>query len=229
MSLNAGKIKNESNFKRPDPLEPGAYPGRLVWVIDLGVQEQDDYQGQEKPPRQMVYTTYELSDEFLLDDEGNELEDKPRFYSEDFPLHSLESDKAKSTIRYTSLDPKLEFGGNWPDVIGAPVIINIIQKKKQRDGSIYDRIGSTSTMRAKEADKLPNLVNEPKVFSFDDPDMEVFGSLPQWLQDKIKGALNFEGSKVEELLVGEPKAKKKDKVEKEQVEEPVAANNEEDW
>lgn len=229
MSLNAGEIKNESNFKRPDPLEPGAYPGRLVWVIDLGVQEQDDYQGQEKPPRQMVYTTYELSDEFLLDDEGNELEDKPRFYSEDFPLHSLDSDKAKSTIRYTALDPKLEFGGNWPDVVGAPVIINLIQKKKQRDGSIYDRIGSTSTMRSKEADKLPNLVNEPKVFSFDDPDMEVFGSLPQWLQDKIKGALNFEGSKVEELLGSEPKTKKKEKVEKEQLEEPVAANDEEDW
>jgi len=57
-------------------------------------------------------------------------------------------------------------------------------------------------MRAKEASKAPDLVNDGKVFDIDSPDLDVFLSLPQWLQEKIQGNLDYEGSVLQEALSG---------------------------
>ena len=57
-------------------------------------------------------------------------------------------------------------------------------------------------MRAKEAAKAPALVNPTKVFDIDEPDMEVFNSLPEWIQEKMKNNLNFSGSPLEAALGG---------------------------
>jgi hypothetical protein len=49
----------------------------------------------------------------------------------------------------------------------------------------------------------------------DDPDLGVFQKFPEWLREKIKGNLKYEGSKLQKLLGGEaPKPK-------EQAAEPV--------
>lgn len=225
MALNAGKIKQESNFKRPDPLTPGAYPARLVQIIDLGIQKQDAWDGEEKPPKPEVYTTYELVDEFLQDDDGNDIEDKPRWISERFTLNSLDSDLAKSTQRYLAIDPERQFGGDWSQLGGAPATVNIVNKKKKKDGSVYDKIGSVSGMRDKDAARLPELVNDVKIFDFDEPDMEVFGALPTWLQDVMKEALNFEGSALEKALGSDPAPKK----EKPEATPEPEAEGDEDW
>lgn len=228
MALNAGKIKMENKFKQ-EVLEPAAYPGRVVQVIALGTQKQDAWEGQEKPPKPEIYMTYEFSDEFLKDEDGNDLEDKPRWMSERFTLNSLDSEMATSTKRYFSIDPENKFGGDFSQLIGMPCTINVVNKKKKKDGSTYDKIGSISGMREKQAKTLPELVNEPKLFDFDEPDMEVFGSLPQWLQDVIKEALDFEGSNLEKALNEEPSVKKKENdVEESQVEEDTP-EEEEDW
>ena len=63
-------------------------------------------------------------------------------------------------------------------------------------------------MRARDIEKCPELKNPAKVFDLDNPDMVVFGSLPQWLQDKIKGNLNFNGSKLQAALGGEKQPEK---------------------
>lgn len=198
MALKASDYKSESKFDRPDPLEPGTYPGRLVQVISLGLQPQRPYKGDEKPPKHEIYTTYELLDEFLKDEEGNDIEDKPRWISETFTMNSLDSDLAKSTKRYLALDPKNIHKGDWAKIVGAPGMITIIQNAKE--DVVYNNISSVQSMRAKEADNAPDLVNEPKVFDIDDPDIEVFLSLPTWLQDKIKDNLEYEGSILEKKL-----------------------------
>jgi hypothetical protein len=38
------------------------------------------------------------------------------------------------------------------------------------------------------------------VFDLDEPDMEVFNALPDWIKDKIKGNLNFQGSPLQAAL-----------------------------
>lgn len=201
MSFKAPKgNQNKDRVDQPN-IEAGGYPGRLVQLIDLGLQPQKPYQGQEKAPVQMVMFTYELVDCFMLDEEGNEIEDKPRWISETLPFLPLKSDKAKSTQRYKAFDPTEENEGDWAKYIGAPVTVTIINNPG-KEGKVYDNIASLSPMRPRDVEKCPPLKNPTKMFSLEDPDIEVFNSLPEWIRDKIKGNLNFKGSKLEKLLSG---------------------------
>ena len=242
MALNASKLpKTGGNRKPVDPLEPGTYPARVVQIITLGLQEQQPYKGEPKPPVQELYVTYELLDEFMKDEEGNDILDKPRWLSENFGFHSLDSDLAKSTKRYFALDPEKEHGGDWAALLGAPCMVTVIQKPSKKDPEIiYNNITGVSSMRAKEAAKAPDLVNEGKVFDIDEPDMEIFQSLPEWLQDKIKGNLDFEGSALQRALEGVQKpakdsgrgdTQKVKKATSEAAESPSDASDgdEEDW
>lgn len=202
MALVANKTQSSSSASRVEQpvLDVGNYPGRLVQIIDLGVQPQRPYQGQEKPPAHEIMLTYELVDSFMVDENGKELEDKPRWISETFPLRSLEADKAKSTQRYKALDPSGEYDGDFSQCIGAPVNVTIVHGGINKNtNKPYENVGNISTMRARDAEKCPELVNPPKVFDLDNPDMKVFGALPQWLQEKIKGNLHYKGSKLAAL------------------------------
>lgn len=214
MGLKASKEAPKGNFKRPDPLEPGGYPGRLVRVIDLGLQNQQAYQGQPKPPAHMISVTYELSDEFLKDAEGNDLTDKPRWVSEEFALNPLSSDLANSTKRYLVLDPEKEFDGDWVKCLGAPCMVNLVQNPSKKTGQIYEKVTSIAALRKKDADKLPELVNEAKFFDLTDPDMEFFNSLPQFMRDKITANLEFSGSVLEKAMKANPAPEKQKKEEK---------------
>lgn len=188
------------NGKKAPPIESGTYPARLVQVITLGLQPQRPFKGEEKPPAYELYTTYEFADEFLKDEDGNDILDKPRWLSETFPFYSLGSDRAKSTQRYTALDPSHKYEGDWEQLLGAPVMITVTQDKSAKDNNIYNNISHTANMREKDAGKLPALVNPPKLFDLSNPDLTIFLSLPEWLQDKIKANLEYPGSALERAL-----------------------------
>lgn len=221
MPMNVKKMKGNNNkdFKRPDPLEDGTYAGRVVQIIDLGLQPQREYQGQTKSPKYEVYMTYELVEEFMKDDDGNDLEDKPRWISERIPLSSIDNDKAKSTKRYNALDPNMDHDGDFSALIAAPAEITVGTQagKGRHEGKVFENVVNVSPMRAKKAAGLPELVNEPKVFVLDNPDMEVFEKLPDFLKTIITSNLEFSGSRLEALLKGEKpsgKGKAKGKAEK---------------
>jgi hypothetical protein len=197
MSLNASKAPAPG--PRTPPLEAGTYPGRLVQVIDLGMQKQRPWQGQEKPPAHMISLTYELVDEFLLDEDDQEDKEKPRFITEEFVLFNLASERAKSTARYNALDPEGISEGDFSDLLETPVNITIVQNPT-KDGRIFNNIASISTMRNKDRKRTAELVNKPKMLDLDDPDLEVFLSLPDWIKTKIKDNLEFEGSILQKML-----------------------------
>lgn len=226
MSLNARKIKSQPTGPQQEPIEAGSYPARVVQVLDLGTQEQRPYQGEEKPPAHEVMVTYEFLDEFCKDESGDDLLDKPRWLSETFPLRSLDADLAKSTKRYKALDPDEKFGGDFTQLVDTPCTVVVVANpgKGKNADKVYNNIQGVSAMRPRDAQKAPELVNPPKVFVLDEPDLEVFQSLPQWLQDKIKGNLDFDGSPLDEALNGAkakpaPKAKAKPVVEEPEEEE----------
>lgn len=240
MALNAKKAAGGNGGKKRTPqpvLEAGTYPVRLVQVIDLGVQPQRPFKGEEKPPAHMIQVTYEFLDEFMVDEEGNEQEDKPRWLSEDFPLYNLKADKAKSTKRYYALDPNEDAEGDWTAILGSPanaLVTSYQLKNGPNAGDSRNKIQDLSTMRPRDAKKAPDLVNEAKFFSLDEPDMEVFLSLPEWLQEKIKSNLEYNGSALQALVEGdEPKGKgkpqpKKEEAVEEQTEAPEGDMDEED-
>jgi hypothetical protein len=235
MGLNANKLpqNTSSGITKQEAIDAGTYPARVVSVIDLGLQTQRPYQGQDKPPKHEIRMTYELLDEFCLDEDGNECEDKPRWVSEDFPFNSLTADLAKSTKRYLALDPKQKFGGDFTLLVDCPCMVTVVNKDGtgKNAGRVFNNIGTVSGMRPKEAAKAEPLVNPTKVFVLDEPDLEVFRSLPEFLQDKIKGNLNYNGSVLQKLIQGgngetpEPKQDVQEPDEKGQ-EEPEAGG---DW
>lgn len=203
MALNASKIQGGGNAERveQDNLAAGVYKARIVQIIDYGIQPQRAYLGKDKAPAQEIGVTYELLDEFMKDEDGNDIEDKPRWISENFPLHSLKADMAKSTKRYLALDPTQEHGGNWPDLIGMPCMVTVVNNPG-KEGKVYDNVGNVSAMRPRDAAAAPELVNDPKVFDLDAPDMEVFNKMPKWIQDRIKGNLTYKSSPLEKLVEG---------------------------
>lgn len=214
MSLNARKVKSNSGPKAP-AMDAGAYPCRLVQVIDLGVQPQE-FGGEKKAPKREIMVTYEFTDEFMPNADGEPDESKPRWLSERFPLNNLDSDLAKSTKRYYSLDPNEEHDGEWPELIGSPVLVTVT--RKARDDGDRNYVGGTAAVRSKDAAKYPDLVNDPRVFLMDEPDLEVFEALPEWVRDLITSSLEFEGSALDIALnnKGGKKETKKSSTKKEE-------------
>lgn len=198
--LNAKKLTTVSKFKTPDPLDAGSYPARLVQILLMGVQKNNPYKGEEKAPSLKVRLTYEMLDEFMKEEDGSDILDKPRWVSEDLPFLSLKADLAKSTKRYYALDPESVADGDWAKLLGSPCMVTLVQTESK--GKTYNNVAAVSAMRPKEAAKAPPLINEGKIFDFYAPDMEVFEALPDWLQEVIKGAVDFEGSPLEALLAG---------------------------
>lgn len=199
MALNANQSKNK-NQNMIKPLDAGTYPGRLVMVVDLGLQAQREYQGDPKPPAYEILTTYEHSDEFMKDEDDNDIADKPRWSSESFALYPLQSEKAKSTKRYLALDPTGQAKGDWSKLLGTPVMITIVHNQNKKTGTVYANIAGISAMRSKDADKLPKLINPAVSFDLDNPDVEVFNKLPDWIKKKITANLEYKGSKLANLL-----------------------------
>lgn len=217
MTLNARNVP--SGGKPQDPFDPGTYPSRTVQIIDLGLQPQT-FNNEEKPPRNEIMLTYETVDEFMKDEEGNDREDKPRWISETFPLNSLNSERAKSTARYTALDPNLDHDGDWSKLLDIPCNVTIVNKPSSKDKKrINSYVGAVSAMRPRDAQKTKALVNKPKFFTMDDPDLEVFQSLPDWIQTKIKSGLEFGGSKLAQLLEEKGGTTKKSQPKQEEDEE----------
>lgn len=201
MSLKANEFKGASSKPRAPALEPGNYPARLVQVIYLGTQPQNPYKGEPKPPGPEFMTTYELSDEFLDDEDGNPDHEKPRWISERFVIYPLSSENSKSTKRYLSLDPDGKFKGDWEKLVGTPCYLTLTRKPSKSDPTKeFNNIASVQPMRSKEAAKLPGLVNDAVAFDFNDPDLEAFLSFPNFVQEIIKGAVDFPGSKLEKLI-----------------------------
>ncbi len=210
--LDASKVPGKETMKK-ETLDPGVYPGRVVQLIDLGLQEQQAYQGKEKPPVNEVMLTYELSDEFMLNEANEPVLDKPRFISETFAFHSINAERAKSTARYSALDPENVYGGDFTKLLGLPCNITIVVNpgRGKNAGKEYENVAGIATMRKKDAEKLPPLVNDTKLFDLDKPDLKVFASLPDWVKEKIKKNLNYNGSKLQDLLKEKPVVAEDDK------------------
>ena len=203
--LNAKKVKSTGGH-RQEAIDAGSYPARVVQIIDLGVQPQRPHQGKTKPPVQMIRITYEFVDEFCLDEAGEEQLDKPRWVSEDIPFYSLDADRAKSTLCYKALDPEDVNDGDFEGLIDTPcnVTITKTQGKGKNSDKEYNNISAVSGMRPKDRKKCEPLVNEPVFFSIDSPVKDDFDKLSDYVKDKIKEGLEFEGSPLDKLLKGLP-------------------------
>jgi len=202
MSLNAKTApKAGGNFVEKDPLDAKMYPARVVQVIDLGLQPQRAFQGKDKAPCHSIQMTYELSHEFMKDEDGKIEPNRPRWLHEDFPFHNLENDRARSTKRYNAIDPSGSLDGDFTLMGAAPCQVMVTKSPdKKNEGFFKNYVGDVAAAMDVPGYTQPELVNPITIFSLSEPDLEVFKKLPQWLQEKIKGNLEYEGSPLAVLL-----------------------------
>jgi len=186
--LNTKNIKSTGGKKAP-LLPPAMYPSRIAQILDLGIQERSPYNGTPKSPCNQMWVTYELVDEFMPDDDGNEDKEKPRWISERLNVFSMDVENAKSTKRMLSIDPAGAFDGDWSRVLDLPVLLQIVNRESK--GIMYENVGGvTPTMKGQV---VAELVNPPKLFDFDNPSQEVFDSLPDFLKDIINKGVDDNG------------------------------------
>ena len=197
MNLNNAGTKD---FKKPASLEAGTYPCRTVGIVDIGLQPQS-YKGEEKAPGRMVYITYEFTDEFLLDEEGQEDKTKPRWLSEKFVLYNMETERAKSTARYNALDPTNSYHGDFLALVDIPIDVTVVQSpNKKAPDYPYNNIAAVSTMKTKDVKACPPLVNECFVFDLEEPDLDSYAMVPGWIRKQVESNLEFKGSALEAML-----------------------------
>jgi hypothetical protein len=177
-------------------MEVGNYPVRLVRIIDLGVTKNTPWKpgAEVKAPSHKISVTYEFVTEFMKDEDGNDILDKPRWMSETFNFHSPDAERSTCAKRYLGFDPSNINDGDWEALLGAAGTATVVPKPKA-EGT---KVGAISPpMKGFE---VAPLVNEPYIWTLEDPDMEVFESFPEWLQEEIKGGVGEMNIKFCELL-----------------------------
>jgi hypothetical protein len=196
MALNAATAPMASGPKQ-EPIAVGTYMARLVQVIDLGLQPQE-FNGQQKEPKREVNLTYELTNVFMKDENGNDDTTKPRWVGESFPLNNMKADLAKSTKRIKAIDPENKYNGDLIKMLNMPCLVTIVHNVSKKNGNVYSNISMVSPPMA--GMPVPELKNEPRWFDLEAPDVKTFLSLPEFIQNKIKANLEFPKSKLDKLL-----------------------------
>ena len=204
MSLNAREVPSSGgggDRVQQAALPADLYPARVVQVVDLGLQPRKPYKGQPKDPMHHIRITYELSDEYMKDEEGNDREDMPRWLSEKMPFYNIGAEKATSTIRMKAIDAGGVTGDDFTELVGMPCqLVVITAPHPQYAGQEINYVdGVTGPVKVKGYEQ-PELVNPTTVFLLDEPDMEVWETLPEFLQKLIQSNLEFNGSKLQGVL-----------------------------
>ena len=181
------KMRNTSSGDIDSP-DDGTHIGRLVGIYDLDHQPGFMWQGEQIESMYKVTFTYELPNSLTKDG-------RPHWVSEDFKVSDHERSKMFSRVK--AMDPNgtiSDNGDNLFALIGTPCMVEVSHNDKG-----YAKVGNVSGAPA--GFPIPELANDPLIFSFEEPDVEVFKRLPEFVQGKLKSGLNYEGSKLHKVVI----------------------------
>ena len=144
---------------------------------------------------------------FEIPDERVEVdgEDKPRWLSsrrftvslhERAALFQMLTAWRGKALTDAELDPAGE-GFDLMQMAGVPAMLSVTVVEKD-DGSKYNRIEAVTGFP--KGLPAPQPESEILVFDADEPDMEVFGKLPEWVQDIIRKSTQFADNAPEEKV-----------------------------
>lgn len=181
-------------------IEDGSYPARLVQIIDIGEQERIDFDT-GKPTGQYqrrLFLTFEFPTE-TIEMNGEEW---PRWQSMEVTLSFHKRAKLPQIV--SALDPKYQVT-DLSELVGRPALVTIGSTKNGRPKI-------TNIVQLPKGMQVEDLKSPPVVFDMDDFDVEVFNTLPNFIQNRIKEAKNFSADMLPDNNEEESK-KKQDKEE----------------
>jgi hypothetical protein len=190
MALNVNTYSEGGSGKDFGPPQAGNRLARLVYAVEIGVQD-TEYQGQVKTPRAKAVLGFELVDNADPIEINGAL--RPRWLSKQVTLTRNEKGTLPKILG--ALDPAGQYKGDIAAMTraGLPCLILLAQ-----DG---DRVAISQIGPIPPGYQVPPLQNQPLVFDWDSPDQTIFSkSIPNWIRESIKVAHNFKGSAVERLF-----------------------------
>ena len=183
------------------PMDGGTYMAVCIGVIDLGEQyKQFDKQKQGKYAEECLFL-FEIPDERVQVDG----EDKPRWLSsrrytvslhERSGLYQMLTAWRGKALSDAELDPAGD-GFDLMQMAGQGAMLSVSVAEKD-DGSRHNKIEAVTGFP--KGIPVPKIESEVLVFDADDPDMEAFGKLPEWIQDIIRKSTQFAADPPEEKL-----------------------------
>lgn len=199
-----------ANLKRPPAptggkkapiLEAGPNVAMLLGIVDLGTQKRE-YKGTTKDPVRQFMFTFEIPGQTMDIEVDGEEKTVRRLFSIN-NVNFIGGEKAKLTKIIAALDPK-DQAEDLDECLGNGVILNL-KHGETKDGNKTARFDSISGLPA--GIPVPELERTPYMFMWsegEDPDMEVYKDLPDWVKEVIGQSLDYKASKLGKL-VGEVK------------------------
>lgn len=197
ITVNSGS----TTVDRPVYEDGEVYFARVVQIVDLGLQEGDEYQGNKKPDSEQVMFTFEFPD--VLNGEG-----KPGWLSMIVTLPqrweeggSFKGIHVKSNLYklFNIVYPEGLFKGknpsyysfsynfNWEDILNKPVQVGVTVTD---EGKTYLNKSTLGRVPAKFINSVGKLANTPRVINMDTVTPEDWDSLFGWVKTKIKASLD---------------------------------------
>lgn len=183
-------MKARNTSKPMEQPEEGSHFARLVGMVDLGHQPGFEWQGKEIASAYKIRFTYELVNSKMSDG-------RPFWVHEDV----TNSDNEKSTLSLRVRTLKGSFD-NLFSMIGNPCLVTVIHDKKG-----YAKVdGQGGVSQVPGGMEVAPLQNPTFQFTLDNPDLELFETFPEFVQNRIKENLDYPGSALEAALSGSSEA-----------------------
>ena len=174
------KIKDRAKPKLP-PVEPGVYMAICVGIIDLGEQYSDKF----KTYANKILFVWELVGE-TVEVDG---EQKPRQLSKEFSISSSKKSNLRGFI--SSWNGKTYSDDEFADLeifdqIGKACQLQVVLNETGEYANV------DNLMQIPKGFPIPKSETTPILWDMDNWNEEVFATIPEWIQEKIKASTQFQ-------------------------------------
>jgi hypothetical protein len=181
--------------KAKEQPQQGTHVARLLGITDLGHQPGFVYEGKPIESAWKLEFTYELVNHTMEDG-------RPFLVSEDLTNKDWEDTKTgrASTLvaRAKSLlgDTYREGVSDLSKLLSAPCMVTVVSNDKG-----YAKIrGQAAVGSVPFGMDVKELENNTYAFTMDDPDLDMFESMPEFKKEKLQNALNFDETELAKKL-----------------------------
>lgn len=182
------------NFKR---VPSGVYIGRCYSLIDLGTQHTSGQYGEKEQHK--IRIGWEL---FGEDEDGNDLtieidgKTMPMTISKSYTLSLHEKANLRKDLsawRGKDFTDEEAIAFDVSKLVGAYCMVNVTTS--ENNGKTYSNVAGLTPLPGALKNAKPTGVHEPVLFNLDEPDMAVFDSFHEKLQDYIRKSPEFAASR----------------------------------
>jgi hypothetical protein len=170
------------------PMESGVYVARCVQLIQIGTIT-ENINGEDKTQHKVRFGFEFPSEKKVFREENGE---QPYFLSKEYSLSMHEKATLRKDLegwrskKFTEEEAK-KF--DVTNLIGVPCTINVVHKVGKSNGKTYAEIGSISPLM--KGTLCPEQINPTQVLSYDNFDVALFESLPEFLRKKIESSKEY--------------------------------------